>query len=222
MRVQHQSPVGTLASIQVGAIAPLGPKLVASGFVKRAVGGAVAVGSLGLAGDSQADLTVHGGPDKAVYGFGEPAYAVWRAAFPEHAERLHPGSLGENLTLRDMREDDVSIGDVVGIGTAVLQVTQPRQPCFKLALRFSDSRLPAAMVRNARCGWYYRVKQTGVVTAGDAVALLERPNPRWTIERFFRMVTQHTVGEAELIELAEMDGLAEHWRRVAKVSLGRG
>ena len=117
---------------------------------------------------------MHGGPEKAVYGYALSSYAVWRRAFPEHGALWVPGGLGENVTIDGIDEEMVHIGDVVRIGAAMLQVTQPRQPCFKFALRLGDKRLPKAMIGNGRSGWYYRVIETGVLAAGDRLDLLER------------------------------------------------
>ena len=169
-RASHERPLhsgATLISVQVGRVAPLGPEGVPSAFVKCPVDGPIAVMALGLAGDQQADLRVHGGPEKAVYGYALSSYAPWRHAFPEHDALLVPGAFGENLTIGGMDEETVHIGDVVRVGSATLQVTQPRQPCFKFALRFAEKRMPKAMIRNGRSGWYYRVVEAGVLAAGD-------------------------------------------------------
>jgi MOSC domain-containing protein YiiM len=188
---------------------------VPSGFVKGRVEGLIHAGPLGLSGDEQADLTVHGGLEKAVYGYALSSYDAWRKEFPEHAGLLQPGGFGENLTIDGQDETSVCIGDIVRAGGAVLQVTQPRQPCFKFALRFADNRMPRAMIRNGLCGWYYRVREPGVLTPGDAVVLEERPNDNWPVARFFRAITTHQARDAELLELATMKGLASQWRAIA-------
>jgi MOSC domain-containing protein YiiM len=191
---------GSLRSVQVGRVAPLGPDSVPSGFVKASVQGRVDVGLLGLAGDEQADLSVHGGPDKAVYAYSLGTYAVWKAAFPQYEALLVPGGLGENLTIDGIAEDDVCIADHVRIGTAVLQVSQPRQPCFKFALRFDDVAMPRAMAKNGMSGWYYRVLKPGSLAAGDEVRLIERHHPQWSIERTNRLIIQRRGTAAEKAE----------------------
>src|SRR5450631_634880 len=123
-----------LVSVRCGKIAPLGPDGVPSGFVKSAVVGDVAVKEFWLEGDAQADLSVHGGPDKAVYAYAGGHYPARAADLPRHAAKFVPGGLGENLTVADMDESALCVGDVHAIGDAILQVCQPRQPCFKLAL----------------------------------------------------------------------------------------
>ncbi len=210
----------TLLSVQVGAIAPLGPAGVASGFVKRPVSGPVWVGALNLAGDAQADLRVHGGPDKAVYAYADSHYARWRAEFPEHIERMTPGAFGENLTVDGMVEADLCVGDIHAIGAARLQVCQPRQPCFKFALRFEDPRMPRAMVRNGRSGWYYRVIEQGAVQAGDPVRLLERPNPGFLFVRLIAIVHNDPATPQELEMMATAPGVAGWLRLAAQRQLG--
>jgi MOSC domain-containing protein YiiM len=212
---------GAVLSVQVGPVAPLGPEEVPSGFVKSPMHGPVAVGRLGLVGDAQADLTVHGGPDKAVYCYPVEHYAAWRAELPEHAAVLQPGGFGENLTTSGLNEDSVCIGDIVRIGSALLQVTQFRQPCFKLALRFADNRLPKAMLRSGRSGWYASVLEEGTIVAGDRIVLVQRPNPAWPVSRLLALLTRRSAALEEMVELANMPGLAANWRATARAAVER-
>ncbi len=209
----------TLISIQTGRIAPLGPEGVASAFVKRPVAGPVHIGTLGLEGDQQADLTVHGGPDKAVYIYPAEHYAAWAADAPHHTEALTPGGFGENLTISSFDESTIAIGDTLAIGTSLLQVTQPRQPCFKLSLRFGDNTLGKVMLQTGRTGWYTRVLRPGTIRAGDAVERASHPNPRWTIARFNRFLLTRRDDPADLTELATLEGLAEDWKHRAALRL---
>ncbi len=210
-----------VTSIHVGKIAPLGPGGVPSGFVKHAVSTAVTVTPLGIDGDEQADLRVHGGPDKAVYGYASAHYAAWRHDYPQHTDLLAPGGLGENLSIDGMTEAELCVGDVHGIGTTRLQVCQPRQPCFKFALRFGDIHLPKAMIRNGRSGWYYRVLMPGVICQGDRVVLLERPNPDFAFTRLVELITHHNATLAEWQQMQGMQGLALDWQRRAAQVIGR-
>ena len=195
---------GHVRSVQTGRVAALGPKGVPSAFVKRPIAGSIRVEPLGLQGDEQADPRVHGGPDKAVYGYAHANYAQWLEAFPQHSRLLIPGGLGENLTLDGCDEQSVNVGDVVRIGSVVLQITEPRQPCFKFGLRFADTTMVHAMVKNGMCGWYYRVLEPGTLAAGDTVSLLQRPFPAWSIDRVNRRIVQRRGSPAERAEFASL------------------
>ncbi len=204
----------TVLSVQVGGIAPLGPDGVPSGFIKRPVDGPIRVGALNLEGDKQADLRVHGGPDKAVYAYAASRYPEWLSDFPEHRKNFVYGAFGENLTIGGMSEANIFAGDVHAIGSARLQVCQPRQPCFKFARRFDDKRMPRAMVKNGRSGWYYRVLEEGVLKAGDAVQLVDRPHPDLPFERLVEIVNHGQASAEERFIIAGSSGVAR-WLRVA-------
>lgn len=209
----------SLLSIQVGRTSPLGPEGVPSAFRKHGVEGPVAVGRLGLGGDEQADLKVHGGPEKAVYAYGVGHYTTWSEEFPEHREQFVAGGFGENLSVAGMLERDLCVGDVHRIGSALLQVCQPRQPCFKLALSFDDSRMVKAMVRTGRAGWYYRVLQEGEIQASDELRLEERPHPDFSFERLIEIVNFGKASHDELRAMASMTGLASRLRARASSAL---
>jgi len=157
------SVYGSIVSVQVGRVAPLGSRQVPSAFVKRPIAGRVMVERLGLAGDQQADLRVHGGPDKAIYCYPSEHYAKWLAEHPSTESLLVPGGFGENLTTLGLDEDQLCLGDVLRIGGVKAQVTQPRRPCFKLGLRFADMQMLDAMLRSGRSGWYLRVLEPGLI-----------------------------------------------------------
>ena len=210
-----------VSQVRVGPVAPLGPRGVPSGFIKAPVSGRVAVGPLGLAGDAQADLRVHGGRDKAVYAYAASAYETWQAAVPRHAAALTAGSLGENLTIDGWTDADVAIGDRVRIGSAVLQVSEPRIPCYKLNLAFGDDSMVDAFRAIGISGWYYRVVEPGSVGVGDAVTLVDRNQPDWTIARFFAVVTRGTIGDDDLRAIVALDGVADRWREKAQRLLDR-
>ena len=208
-----------LHSVQTGRIAPLGPEGVESGFVKSPVRRRTFVHDLGLDGDEQADLRVHGGLEKAVYGYSLDHYQSWRDDFAEHSQTLIPGGFGENLTIEGMTEADICVGDIHRIGTAILQVCQPRQPCFKLALHFNDKRLPAAMVKSGRSGWYYRVLGEGELGPGDAVEIIDRPHPGFAFQRLIRFANYGTATHSELVALSSMKEVASGIRRRAVARL---
>lgn len=149
---------------------------VLSGIVKEPASGRVQIERLGLDGDAQADLDNHGGVDKAVYAYSFANTAHWRRTL-ERAD-LEAGSLGENLTLEDLSDTVVALGDVLRVGTATLQVTQPRQPCVKLAMKLGLPSFPKQFTRSGRVGFYLRVAEEGDVGAGDALTCIDRePEP---------------------------------------------
>jgi MOSC domain-containing protein YiiM len=211
----------SLLSVHIGKVAPLGPEHVPSGFIKRSVSGTLAVTPLGLSGDEQADLTVHGGPEKAVYGYAASRYPAWQKEFPELAAALLPGSMGENLSIAGMNEADICIGDVHGVGSALLQVCQPRRPCFKLSLRFDEEHLPRAMVRNGFSGWYNRVLHPGTLEQANAVTLEDRPNPDFAFARLVEILNHGNGTKEELSRMARMPELASQWRTRAQATLDR-
>src|SRR5215472_914825 len=185
---------GSIVSVQVGRVAPLGPRQVPSAFVKKPITGRVMVERLGLAGDQQADLRVHGGPDKAVYCYPIEHYAKWLAEFPSTEALLVPGGFGENLTTLGFDEDGVCIGDIMRIGSVTAQVTRPREPCFKLGLRFANMQMLRAMTRTGRSGWYLRVLEPGLVEAGASVTRIDRLNPSWPIVRVNGLIRGQAAG----------------------------
>ena len=201
-----------IRAVHVGRVAPLGPDNVPSGFFKQPVAGRVAVGELGLAGDEQADKSVHGGPDKAVYAYPTEGYAAWIEDFPARRRTLVPGGMGENLATAGLSEDDVHIGDVLRIGTATLQVTQPRQPCFKLALYHREPKMVRRMTETARCGWYLRVIEPGALGAGDRIQTIERQEKAWSVRRFAALIALKTIDAETLAEIVAMPGVAATWQ----------
>ena len=170
-----------LRSVNVGLPQPLATHKgdVQSGIIKMPVAGRVRVRRLGLDGDGQADLTVHGGPDKAVYAYSHDHYPHWEQALGR--ADLGPGSFGENLTVDGMLEGDVRIGDIYRIGSAVMQVTQPRSPCFKLAAHLGLPDFAKLFLASGRSGFYLRVLEEGDVGAGDAVELVSSPPTGLTV-----------------------------------------
>ncbi|TPG66620.1 MOSC domain-containing protein [Hymenobacter nivis] len=144
---------------------------VRTSIFKRPAAGPVAVLAEHLAGDGQADLRVHGGPDKAVYAYPHEHYAYWQQHLP--AELLVPGAFGENLTTSGLLESDVPVGALYRVGTAVLMAVQPRRPCAKLGIRLNDPGMVRRFEEARRSGVYFRIIQEGIIQAGDALMRLE-------------------------------------------------
>jgi MOSC domain-containing protein YiiM len=179
-----------------------------SGIFKDPVAGPVLLGRLHFAGDGQADLEVHGGPDKAVLAYSAGHYPGWRA---ELGLDMNPGAFGENLTIAGQDERRVCIGDVYEIGEARVEVSQPRLPCWKLARKWGLPDLPARVVKSVRGGWYFRVLREGRIASGDPVTRIARPFPQWTVARVFEAYI-HGADPETAAALAGCDALAEGWR----------
>ena len=183
---------------------------VESAIAKRPVTGPVALARDNLEGDAQADLTVHGGPWKAVYLYPSEHYGPWRGEL-EDSELPH-GSFGENLTSAGLDEERVSIGDVLRIGSAELQVTQPRLPCFKLVARFRRDDMAKRMLASGRTGFYLAVRREGRVEAGDAVERIEADPRGVSVAALVGLYTRKT-GDPELLErVLSVPALPDWWR----------
>ncbi|UFP93881.1 MOSC domain-containing protein [Gloeobacter morelensis] len=183
---------------------------VRTGIYKEPVTGRVAVGPLNLNGDAQADLSVHGGVDKAVYAYPAEHYDYWQRERP--GQELPFGMFGENLTTAGLSEQDVHVGDRFRIGSSEMVVTQPRLPCYKLGIRFADPGIVAKFLESRRTGFYFAVEKAGEVGAGDVVERLNTDARQVSIADFVRL---YATGEAqpELLErLLQIDVLPESWR----------
>jgi len=189
-----------------------------SAIAKQPVSGAVRIGWLGLAGDSVADPVHHGGWDKAIHLYPQDHYGWWRERKPGHPLLEKPGAFGENIASRGMTEEEVCLGDRFSLGSAVVEVSHGRQPCWKLDHRFGARDVMATIVKTARCGIYFRVLREGEAEAGAMMELLERPLPQWSIARLFRLlIGGGHKGEPDAVRaLADMPVLAEAWRERAR------
>lgn len=163
-----------------------GSEMVSTGIFKQPVAGRVRLSRLNLEGDAQADLRVHGGPHKAVYAYSIENYEYWKER--RTGEEFPSGQFGENFTVEGMTEDRVRIGDQFRIGTAVVEVTQPRVPCFKLALKMGDPQFPKHFLRSERVGFYLRVLEEGEVGAGDAIELVSAGPEQMSVKEIVHLL----------------------------------
>lgn len=212
----------TIDALLTGKARRFGAKGEPSAIDKRAVEGRRAVGALGIAGDEQADLSVHGGPDKAIHHYPRDHYDWWAETIGDHALLQDAGAFGENISTSGLTESAACIGDRYRLGSALVEISQGRQPCWKLGYRFGIATLPATVVTSRRGGWYYRVIEDGAVGAGDALELIDRPLPDWSVEHVFHLLIGGA-GKREpaaLRALAAMDLLAANWRARAEKLLG--
>jgi MOSC domain-containing protein YiiM len=183
---------------------------VLRGIFKEPVAGRVALRRLNLEGDQQADLKVHGGPAKAIYVYPADYYTFWREQFPDMA--LPWGMFGENLTIRGLRDDTMYIGDQLRVGSAQLVVTEPRMPCYKLALKFGRDDVLKLLFQSGYSGFYCAVLQEGEVAAGDPVSLLHRDEHAVTVLDITRLEREGYYDVDLLRRAVAVEALSQDWR----------
>ena len=201
-----------LHSVNVGkpVMVPARGGLLRTGIYKRPVAGRVGLDWHNLEGDGQADLQHHGGPHQAVYAYAQEHYAWWARELGRND--LVPGNFGENLTVSGLQEDEVCIGDVWRVGDTLLQVSQPRIPCHKLAHRMGLPDFVRTFTQSERCGCYLRVLQTGVLGAGDSVTLMERETQPMSVRAIFRLRLLQPDDPAATERASQLPGLSPEWR----------
>ena len=183
---------------------------VQTGIFKEPVEGTVTVNNLNLAGDQQADLTVHGGAEKAVYAYPAEHYEYWRRELPEVS--FSWGRFGENLTTEGLTEDALCIGDRLRVGSAVLTVTQPRMPCYKLALRFDRDDMIKRFLTSQRSGFYFSVIEEGEVRTGSEVEILSRDPYRVTVVDIVRLYLGQAHDPQLLHRAMSVSALPQNWK----------
>lgn len=209
-------------TVLTGPAAPLSGSHARSAIAKTAAARPLMLTALGFEGDEQADRRVHGGPEKAVHHYPWDHYAAWRADLGDLPLLDHPGAFGENVSVAGLTEDAVAVGDIFRLGTALVQVSQGRQPCWKLNHRFGVPDMARRVQQSGRTGWYYRVLQPGTVAPGDRLDLIDRLAPDWTLRRLWQAMYVDRLNRDELRGIAALDVLAEGWRKYAQRRLDSG
>jgi MOSC domain-containing protein YiiM len=185
-------------------------RTVRTGIFKQPVKDRVMLRSLNLDGDGQADLTVHGGLEKAVYVYPFEHYDYWQSELPD--TELTLGNFGENFTTTGLREEELNIGDRFGIGTVKLMVTQPRLPCYKLGIRFGRADMVKRFLASRRTGFYFSVLQEGEVGTGDTLELVSRDDNNITVADITQLYTHEQTNPELLHRAAQLAALPESWR----------
>ena len=210
-----------VVSVNVGVPrgVPWRGRTVQTAIFKEPVAGRVAVRGDNLAGDRQGDLRVHGGPSKAVYAYPAEHYPAWEA---ELGTPLQWAAFGENLTVAGLPlEDDIHIGDRLAVGSALLAVTQPRLPCFKLGIRFGRRDVIARMLASGRTGFYLAIVEEGDVAAGDEIAIVERHPAAVPVSAITRTFGEDRADPDALERLAALEPLPAAWRTWARRQLAQ-
>ncbi|HEH9404688.1 TPA: MOSC domain-containing protein [Aeromonas bestiarum] len=206
--------------------AELAPALV-SAIDKHVAGNPLWCSFSGLEGDEQSDQCHHGGPDRALHYYPAdhyPWWHNWQAALGLAAPRTpwQPAAFGENLSGLGLTEVEACIGDVYRLGEALIQISQPRSPCFKLNQRFGYGRMSQVMQLNGRCGWLLRVLEEGTVAPQETMELVDRPYPALTVKRTADILFNQLRDEADLLLLLENPALSPNWRQHAANWLEHG
>lgn len=202
-------------TILIGKTARIGTRGQLSAIDKQPIPGPWHLSAVGLTGDEQANTKHHGGPEKALHHYPLDHYAAWRHDLGDHSLLKQPGAFGENISTNDMTETSVHIGDIFRFGDAILQVSQGRQPCATLNIRFGIGDMARRVQNTGRTGWYYRVLEGGEVAPDATLVLCERCQPRWPLSRAVRLLYHDVDSYDELQEMAEIGELAEGWRKLA-------
>jgi len=210
-------------SLRIGRVQPLGPAGAQSAIAKHAVSGELELTLVGFIGDEQADRRHHGGPEKAVHHYPAEHYPRWHELLPDcDPACLAVGGFGENLSTQAFDESQVCVGDRFRLGSAIVEVSQARQPCWKLNLRFGRADMAELVQQRGMTGWYYRVVEAGRVEPGAALELLERPEPDWPLARILDVFYRDPLNRDDLQALTALAPLSPSWRRLAVRRLETG
>ncbi|SFU82719.1 6-hydroxyaminopurine reductase [Xenorhabdus koppenhoeferi] len=196
-------------------------KLGASAISKLLVNGRLQLTSLGLEGDEQAETRFHGGPDRALCHYPSEHYLFWKRQFPELLELIVSPLFGENISTEGMTEDTVYIGDIFQWGETLIQITQPRSPCYKLNLVTDISAFAAMMQNNGRCGWLYRVISPGFVSTSEPIRLLSR-NSDVSVQEAISIAFHSPFDEEQYRRLMGAAGLSASWNLTMQKRLLHG
>lgn len=202
-----------LLGLYAGGVTRLGPDGQPSGIIKHRLAGKARIGPEGINGDIQADRRFHGGTEKALHQFAAENFADLQAAFPRAADMLEPGSIGENLSTLGITEASACIGDIFCLGTALIQISQPRRPCWKIDRRYDEGGVAQHIELAGTTGWYYRVLETGRCSPEDSLQLEEQAHPGWTILRINDLEQAVRPAAEELRQASELTALNGDWRQ---------
>jgi MOSC domain-containing protein YiiM len=210
----------TLGPVMVGKPQPFRDGERSSIFKYR-TRGPVRIGPGGMAGDEQADKVNHGGAEMAIHHYPHDHYDFWEEELGGHELLARPGAFGENISTLGLTEDIICIGDRLRIGSAVVEVSQGRKPCWKIDHKFGRKGITRRIVETGRCGWYYRVLVPGMIAEGDRIDVIERGHGDWSVARVFDLLVAGKEPEpGEMKDLSKLVALSEDWRKKAREKLG--
>lgn len=201
-----------IKSMQVGKPRPveINGKTVITSIFKDHIKGPLLLKTLNLVGDEQADLRVHGGADKALYAYSLDTYPKWQKLRPN--DIFDNGAFGENLSMDSLPEDDIYIGDTYKLGEAIVQVTQPRFPCYKLGVKFKDPKIIKQFMQFERPGVYFRVLKEGLINDGDELILIEQEKTLLSILELFQIQHEAELDLSRIFEISKISSLPDEWK----------
>lgn len=219
----NEWPPSVATRILTGKALPFGPNGEHSAIDKHCVLAPIQLTASGFAGDEQADRLYHGGHDKALHHYPHEHYAIWRRDLPGvAAERFCTGAFGENISTVGLTEQNVCVGDIFRFGTALIQVSQARQPCWKLDVRFAVPNMARLVQESNRTGWYYRVLEPGEAAPSAKLGLIDRPQPDWHIARLLHYIYADPLNAEALAAIAALEVLPQSFRQLAERRLKSG
>jgi MOSC domain-containing protein YiiM len=203
-----------------GKLRPFGSNGKNSGINKLSVDSA-RVTKLGLEGDHQADHRFHGGEEKALHQYALSSYEVLMKYRPLDHKKFVPGSIGENICATKMADNNVCVGDIYQMGSAKVQISSPRMPCWKIDHKFSQPQLQRYIAKRGITGWYYRVLEEGEVNFGQSFKLLERPNPALSVKGLVNIIENPDAFNDEIEAASQAAGLDPEWQTKLAIRLNR-
>lgn len=217
-----------IKSVLAGEVKPFGQRQAPSGIDKYAVEGRAEFNQFGLVDDAQGDLKAHGGLEKAIHHYPLDHYSYWKEVLAKSGGDYsgpsleRSGAFGENLSSIGWTEADVCLGDIFQLGSGVVQISQGRQPCWKLNERFGEKTMARSVQKTGRTGWYYRVLDEGAVQAGDELQLIERLAPDWDLERVTNLLYVDVKNFGAFEEMVKLPFLTASWKQLAERRLAKG
>lgn len=202
----------SIEAVYIGELSTIGPGNTATGIFKHASDQYHEVGELGLNGDIQVDKRVHGGPEKALYHYPAEHYALLQEALPHLSDSFIPGSIGENISTHGLIDTEVHIGDTFQLGNAIVQVSQPRRPCWKVNHKYGNAHIASLLMSEAISGWYYRILETGQLRRGDNIEFLDRLDNSIPVAEIWQILLQRLNKQPGPLVNAKIPGLSDEWR----------
>lgn len=184
-----------------------------TGYFKESTDYQLWLGETGIQGDFQADKKFHGGPEKALLAYGMSSYTMWQE---KYGLELGYGAFGENISISGLDEENVCLGDVYKIGEVLIEVSQPRQPCWKINVALKNKDMLKKVLLEGRTGWYYRVIKEGYLQKGMLLTLHNRPNPEWSVKRANDVMKSKKEDSALVEELLKVKELSDEWKKDLK------